>query len=108
MKQYGSLPSKEVYNMSKCPECGALLQKEKRVLSPGIYADVEICPTCEDEWVDERDYEDLRSLFKRKVFKVGGSLAIRLPKEIADIVNIHAGDDIFITARDHQIILEHK
>ncbi len=93
--------------MSKCPECGALLKKEKRVLSPGIYADLEVCPNCEDAWVDEKDYEDLRSLFKRKVFKVGGSLAVRLPKEIVDMVNIHDGDEIFFTAKDHKIILEH-
>ena len=94
--------------MTKCPECGTSMKKEKRELSPGIYADLEICPNCEDEWVDESDYEELRSLFKRKVFKVGGSLAVRLPKEIADVVGIHDGDDLMITTRKHKIIIEHK
>ena len=94
--------------MTKCPECGTSMKKEKRELSPGIYANLEICPNCEDEWVDESDYEELRSLFKRKVFKVGGSLAVRLPKEIADVVGIHDGDDLMITTRKHKIIIEHK
>ena len=99
---------KEVYNMTKCPECGNTLNNERREISPGIYANVEVCPNCEDEWVDEKEYEELRSLFKRKVFKVGGSLAVRLPKEIADVVGIHDGDDVVITTRNRRIILEHK
>ena len=94
--------------MTKCPECATPMEKEKREISPGIYANVEICPTCKDEWVDEKEYEELRSLFKRKVFKVGGSLAVRLPKEIADIVGVHDGDNLLITTRDHKIIIEHQ
>jgi Zn-finger nucleic acid-binding protein len=94
--------------MTKCPECGADLNKEKREISPGIYANVEVCPNCEDEWVDESQYEELRSLFKRKVFKVGGSLAVRIPKEIADLTGVNDGDDLFITTKDRRIILEHK
>jgi Zn-finger nucleic acid-binding protein len=94
--------------MTKCPECGATLSNEKREISPGIYANVEVCPNCEDEWVDEKEYEELRSLFKRKVFKVGGSLAVRLPKEIADIADIHDGDNLLITTRNHKIIIEHQ
>ncbi len=94
--------------MTKCPECGADLSEEKREISPGIYANVEVCPNCEDEWVDESEYEELRALFKRKVFKVGGSLAVRIPKEIADLAGVHDGDDLFITSKDHRIIIEHK
>jgi len=94
--------------MTKCPECGTTLSNERREISPGIYASVEVCPNCEDEWVDEKEYEELRALFKRKVFKVGGSLAVRLPKEIADVIGIHDGDDVIITTRNHKIILEHK
>ena len=94
--------------MTKCPECGKSMKLEKRELAPGVYADLEICPDCEDEWIDENEYEELRSLFKRKAFKVGGSLAVRLPKEIADVVGIHEGDDLSITARKHKIIIEHR
>ncbi len=94
--------------MTICPECGTTLKNEKREISPGIYADVEVCPKCEEEWVDEGEYEELRSLFKRKVFKVGGSLAVRIPKEIADLAGVYDGDDLFITTKDHRIIIDHK
>ncbi|MGC9346079.1 MAG: AbrB/MazE/SpoVT family DNA-binding domain-containing protein [Candidatus Bathyarchaeales archaeon] len=92
--------------MSKCPECGKTLKLEKREISPGVYSNVEVCPTCEEEWLDEKEYEELRALFKRKVFRVGGSLAIRLPKEIADSVGIHDGDNLKISKKDHKIIIE--
>lgn len=93
-------------NMSKCPECGKTLKKEKREISPGVYSNVEVCPTCEEEWLDENEYEKLRALFKRKVFRVGGSLAIRLPKEVVDAVGITDGDNLKITTKAHKIIIE--
>ncbi len=92
--------------MSNCPECGQPLGKEKRELSPGVYADVEICSQCEDEWIDEDEYEKLRSLFKRKAFKIGGSLAVRIPKEIADAVGLHDGDEMNISIANHKVIIE--
>ena len=92
--------------MSKCPECGKTLKLEKREISPGVYSNVEVCPGCEEEWLDENEYEELRALFKRKVFRVGGSLAVRLPKEIADAVGINDGDNLRISAKDHKIIIE--
>ncbi|UCH88398.1 MAG: zf-TFIIB domain-containing protein, partial [Thermoplasmata archaeon] len=63
--------------MTRCPECRKNLKKERREISPGIYAQVEVCTKCKDEWLDESEYEKLRALFKRKVFKIGGSLAVR-------------------------------
>ena len=92
--------------MSNCPGCGQLLTKEKRELSPGVYADVEICSQCEDEWIDEDEYEKLRSLFKRKAFKIGGSLAVRIPKEIANAVGLHDGDELNISIAGHKVVIE--
>ena len=92
--------------MSNCPECGKSLIKEKRELSPGIYAEVEICTQCEDSWIDEDEYERLRSLFKRKAFKIGGSLAVRIPKEIADAVGLHDGDELNISIADRKVVIE--
>ena len=92
--------------MTKCPECGKNMKKEKREISPGIYAQVEVCSKCNDEWLDEDEYEKLRALFKRKAFKVGGSLAVRIPKEIADILGIHDGEDLSIKSKGEQIIIE--
>ena len=92
--------------MTKCLECGKNMKKEKREISPGIYAQVEVCSKCKDEWLDEDEYEKLRALFKRKAFKIGGSLAVRIPKEIADILGIHDGEDLSIKSKGEQIIIE--
>ena len=94
--------------MTKCPECGKRMKSEKREISPGIYAQVEVCSKCNDEWVDEKEYEKLRSLFKRKIFKIGGSLAVRIPKEIADILELNDGDDLFIRTKGEKVIIEKR
>jgi hypothetical protein len=82
------------------------MKSEKREISPGMYALVEVCSKCNDEWLSENEYEKLRSLFKRKAFKIGGSLAVRIPKEIADILEISDGEDLSIKAKGRQIIIE--
>jgi len=92
--------------MTKCPECGKNMKIEKREISHGIYAQVEVCSNCQDEWVGEDEYERLRSLFKRKAFKIGGSLAVRIPKEIADVLKINDGSNLSISAKNNQIIIE--
>ena len=92
--------------MTKCPECGSILKKERREISPGIYAEVEVCSKCEDEWIDEKEYERLHALFRRKIFKIGGSLAVRIPKEIVDAIGLHDGDDLSITKDKNKIIIE--
>ncbi len=50
----------------KCPLCETPMKKEKRELQKGIFASVEVCPKCEDEWIDEKGYEALYALFTRK------------------------------------------
>lgn len=83
--------------MAKCPLCKGELVREKREIKKGIFAEVEVCPKCEDEWIDETEYEKLRELFKRKAFNLGGSIAVRLPKEIADALDIHEGTAVNFT-----------
>ena len=92
--------------MTQCPECGKNMKIEKREMSRGVYAKVEVCPNCQDEWVDEKEYERLRFLFKRKAFKIGGSLAVRIPKEIADVLKIDDGQTLSISVSGNQIVIE--
>jgi len=92
--------------MTKCPECGKSLKSERREISTGIYTNVEVCPNCSDEWLDEKEYERVRALFKRKAFKIGGSLAVRIPKEIADAIDIADGDEVSVTTEGEKLIIE--
>jgi antitoxin MazE len=90
----------------KCPICETPMKKEKRELQKGIFALVEVCPKCEDEWIDEKGYEALYNLFTRKTFKIGGSLEIRIPKEIANVVGLKEGAEVKMAVREKKIVIE--
>jgi len=92
--------------MSKCPICNATLTKDKREIEPGVFAEVEVCPKCSDEWIDENQYKRLYDIFRRRAFKVGGSIAVRIPKEIANVVKIHEGDELKFSVVKKKIIIE--
>ncbi len=70
------------------------------------FALVEVCPKCEDEWIDEKGYEALYNLFTRKTFKIGGSLAIRIPKEIANVVGLKEGAGVKLAVMEKKIVIE--
>ncbi len=90
----------------KCPICETPMKKEKRELQKGIFATVEVCPKCEDEWIDEKGYEALYALFTRKTFKIGGSLAIRIPREIANVVGLKEGAEVKLGVEKKKIVIE--
>ncbi|VVB89647.1 Antidote-toxin recognition MazE, bacterial antitoxin [uncultured archaeon] len=92
--------------MTTCPICETPMKKEKREIQKGIFARVEICPKCEDEWIDEKGYEALYNLFTRKTFKIGGSLAVRIPKEIADVIGLKEGSNVKVAVKEKKIIIE--
>ncbi len=93
--------------MSLCPICDTPMKKERRELRKGIFAWVEVCPKCEEEWINEKGYEELyEQMFTRKTFKIGGSLAIRIPKEIVDIIGLKEGTDVKIDVKDRKIVIE--
>ena len=92
--------------MSSCPICGSTMKKEKREISKGVFAQVEVCPKCEDEWIDEKGYEELYRVFTRKTFKIGGSLAIRIPKELADMIGLKDGTELRFTVKDKKLVIE--
>ena len=92
--------------MTTCPICDTPMKKDKREIQKGIFAQVEVCPKCEDEWIDEKGYEALYNLFTRKTFKIGGSLAVRIPKEIADIIGLKEGSDVKVALKEKKIVIE--
>ncbi len=92
--------------MAKCPFCETGLVEEKREIEKGVFATVEVCPKCKDEWVDEKEHDRLVELFKRKAFNLSGSIAVRLPKEIADVLKIKEGTELYITvSKDEKIVI---
>jgi hypothetical protein len=70
-----------------------------------MWATVEVCPNCRDEWIDEAEHDRLVGLFKRKTFNLGGSVALMIPKAIADALSIGAGTSVDFTVRDDKMII---
>ncbi len=81
------------------------LVEERREIEKGVWATVEVCPNCRDEWVDEAGHDRLVGLFKQKTFNLGGSVAVRISKEIADALSIGAGTSVDFTVRDGKMVI---
>ncbi len=81
------------------------MKKEQREIQKGIFAQVEVCPQCEDEWIDKKGYDSLYQMFTRKTFKIGGSLAVRIPKELARVIGLKEGTDITLAVKDKKLVL---
>lgn len=94
--------------MNKCPICSTQMKKEQKELEKGTFIEVDVCPKCKDEWVDSQNYSAVYKFFRRRTFKIGGSLAVRIPKEIADRLELKEGTPIEFDLKDNKIIMEAK
>lgn len=91
--------------MTQCPFCETEMKEEHREIEKGVWVTVEVCPQCKEEWIDEKKYDKLVDLFKRKTFNIGGSIAVRIPKEITDTLSIQAGTEVNFSVQDEKIII---
>ncbi len=91
--------------MTSCPVCGTRLLKEQREIEKGVFATVEVCKKCNDEWIDEKEHDRMVDLFKRKAFNLSGSIAVRLPKEMADALEVKDGTLLSFNIEDRKIII---
>lgn len=91
--------------MKTCPKCRTLLKSEMKEIYNGVFAKVTVCPRCEDGGtLDIQNGND--ELFLRKAFKAGGSLAVRLPKEIVDTLGISEGSEINFFVHPNGILIK--
>jgi len=81
------------------------MKKERKEFEKGVFVDVEVCSRCKDDWIDEKGYDELYNVFRRKAFRIGGSLAVRIPKELADIVGLKEGDEVRFDLKDDKIVI---
>lgn len=92
--------------LSTCPICNTPMTSEKREIKKGIYAQVEVCPKCQEEYLDIKEHEKVYREFYSKAFKSGNSLALRIPKKVADKIGLKAGTAFKINVEDGKIIIE--
>ena len=88
--------------MKKCPRCGKPLEKKLEELEDGMFSVVWVCPTC------RHTHMNGKSLFIRKAFRIGGSLAVRIPKEVANTIGIKEGSTLDIDLQNGAILLRPK
>ncbi len=82
------------------------MNRERREIEKGVFAEVDVCPKCQDEWLDMKAYEELYQYYNRKTFKIGGSLAVRIPKELAEAAGIKEGTRVKFAVKDKKLIIE--
>lgn len=107
----------------KCPVCGkANLRREKRRAEQdgfdlGVYM-AETCPSCGEIFWNQKDVVKMEQRAKQigiwgleqrtKVATVGNSLAVRIPKRLADFLRLRQGVEVLIhpLGRDKLVIEE--
>ena len=90
----------------KCPICNREMIRKKVQIYKGIWAEAEVCQNCKEEWFDEKEFDRIGALFQRKVFTAGGSLAVRIPKEIAQKLKMKSGTIVNLKLGKNKIIIE--
>ena len=94
-----------------CPVCGKsqLIRKRRHAeqygFDLGVYA-AEVCPSCGEVFWDEKNVLKMERKAKKigiwgleqrtKVAAVGNSLAVRIPKRLADFLGITKGTEVLV------------
>src|SRR3989344_8401503 len=105
----------------KCPVCGKGTLKKGKIKETmfGIYLGdypAEICDKCNESFTDEKTTRAIEAAAKKKgiwglgrktkITKTGNSLAVRIPKEIADFLKLKEGTETWIQPEGDKLVIE--
>ena len=105
----------------KCPICekGTLKKGNIKETMFGVYLGdypAEICNKCGESFTNEKTTRAIEEAAKKKgvwglgrktkITKTGNSLAVRIPKEIADFLNLSEGKEAYIHPDKDRLIIE--
>lgn len=105
----------------KCPICGkGNLEKGKiKEIMFGVYLGefpAQICTICSESFTDEKTTKKIEERAKKKglwglgkktkITKTGNSLAVRIPKDIADFLNLKEGNEAYIHPEKNKLVIE--
>ena len=109
--------------MTKCPICGKGTLKKRKIKESmfGIYLGefpAEVCSHCGESFTDVKTTKRIEDAAKKKgiwglgmktkIMKAGNSLAVRIPKKIADYLKLRQGEEAFVHPQDHKLVIEAK
>lgn len=107
----------------KCPICGKGILKKSKIKEymSGVYLGefpAEICTKCGESFTDSKTTREIEEVAKKKgiwglgaitkITQTGNSLAVRIPKKIADFLKLKKEKEVFIHPQDHKLIIEAK
>ena len=109
--------------MEKCSICekGYLKRIINKEVIYGVYLGdfpAKKCSFCNEIWVDGKTMEKIEKKAKKKglwgldaktkITQTGNSLAVRIPKKIANFLKLKKEKEVFIHPEDHKLIIESK
>ncbi len=107
----------------KCPVCEKGILKKGRIKEYmfGIYLGefpAEICNNCKESFTDSVATKEIEEIAKKKgiwglsattkITKTGNSLAVRIPKKIANYLKLQEGKETYIHPQDRSLVIETK
>jgi len=105
----------------RCPLCEKGVLKKARIKEHmfGIYLGefpAEICNSCKESFTDGETTRKIEDAAKKKgiwgigkmtkIIKTGNSLAIRIPKEIADFLKLKEGKETYLHPEGNKLVIE--
>lgn len=107
----------------KCPVCekGSLKRKKSKEYMFGVYLgefDTEVCSACGESFTDAETTRGIEDIAKKKgiwglgmntkITKAGNSLVVRIPKKIADYLDLKKGKEAYIHPEANSLVIEAK
>lgn len=107
----------------KCPICGEGNLKKGKIKEYmfGIYLGefpADICSKCGESFTDSDTTKKIEEIAKQKgiwglsavtkITKTGNSLAVRIPKKIADYLKLKNGKEAYVHPENSKLIIEAK
>jgi len=104
-----------------CPICEKGILKKKKIKETmfGIYLGeflAEVCTHCKESFTDIKTTKKIETAAKKKgiwglgmktkIMKSGNSLAVRIPKKVADYLHLKQGKEAFIHPEDNKLVIE--
>ncbi len=105
----------------RCPVCekGELKKGKIKETMYGVYLGefpAEICTACGESFTDSETTKKIEEAAKKKgiwglgkktkISRTGNSLAVRIPKDLADFLKLEEGRDVFIHPDGQNLVIE--
>jgi len=92
-----------------CGNCEkGVLQQKNVELEPGFSVQARVCPNCGEKWYDHEVVRKIGAFYRarqreRTLIKLGNSLAVTLPPELAAKYKLKAGEKVYLVEEENGV-----